>query len=121
MSPDFARVLMQINRRAVGQSSKKEQGGSVTHWAQAGQNEGFTPTWKEVAVKTRRDLSTDSSLYVPTYTCLRLFNERPGPSVDSWDGWAPFYNLLSETATICSMKPLQSAHYDPWRIYGIYA
>jgi hypothetical protein len=120
VSPDFARVLMQIIRRAVGQSSKKEQGQSVTHPTQEGQNEGFTPIWKEVAVKTRRDLLTRASLFVPTYTYLRLFNERSGPSIDSRDGWARFYNLLSETATICSMESLQSAHYDLWRTYGIY-
>ena len=43
MSPDFARVLLQIYCRAFGQSSLKEQGWSVTQRPLQGQNEGFTP------------------------------------------------------------------------------
>jgi hypothetical protein len=43
VSPDFARVLMQIIRMAIGQSSKEEQGESVTHTPLKRQNVPFTP------------------------------------------------------------------------------
>jgi hypothetical protein len=58
VSPDFARVLMQINRRAIGQSSKEEQGESVTHTPLHRQNGACTLIWSKGTAKTRRVLSS---------------------------------------------------------------
>ena len=75
MSPDFARVLMQFNRRAIGHSSKEEQAESVTHPPHYRQNEGFTPILAKLSAKTRRVLSSERTHLIKD-PCDEFYNER---------------------------------------------